>query len=73
MEEHVFRDSRNSGAGGDHSGDIIFTQNIKPGTGGEKNGSAQTGDGNIRKNAPGHRGIRPLAGGEGGIYTALGK
>ena len=73
LEDYVFRDSGNIGAGGDHSGDIVSTQDIKPGTDGENSGSIQTGCGAFRENAPGRGRIRPLAGGDCRFYAALEK
>ena len=70
LEDYVFRDSGNFGAGGYHSGDIIFTQNIEPGPG-KNTGGFQTGGGAFWKNAPGHRCLRPLAGRNGSLYAAL--
>ena len=71
-EAYVFRYSGNFGAGGDYSGDFIFTQNIEPGAG-KRGGGSQTGGGAFRKNADGHRRLGHLAGCDGRFYAALEK
>ena len=72
LEDYVFRDSGNFGAGGDYSGDIIFTPNIEPGPG-KKTGGFQSGCGAFGKNADGRRCLCPLAGRDCSFDAALEK
>lgn len=66
----VFRYSGNIVAGDHNSGDFIFTQNSQQRSGTET-GCAQTGYGDLRKNAIGRRGLCNMAGGGGSIPATL--
>ena len=67
----VFGYSGNIVVGDHNSGDLIFTQNSQQRIGSET-GCAQTGYGDLRKNAIGRCGLRNMAGGDGGISATLG-
>jgi len=68
----VFRYSGNVGAGDHYSGNLVFAQNFKQ-RAGKKTGWTQAGYCDFRKNASGYCCLCLLAGGDGSIYTTLGK